>query len=173
MTVASGVSPVPEYSQEPSWTADDPDISAPRGLYVHQTSQLPDMVTKYGTWGTTDPDRRWTGHGARDQGCSDSQRHFARTHPARSVVALTVLARKSGSWHLPGCVARRVDHRDTTAATSDPPLISTDDFVVESIAMPTDAPHRGHYRCARPGEPPIAQFSVRVYGELPGWPAPP
>ncbi len=45
------VSPVSEYNRDPSWGADYPDLSAPRGLHVHQTGQLPEVVTKYGGWG--------------------------------------------------------------------------------------------------------------------------
>jgi NAD(P)H-flavin reductase len=45
------VSPVSEYSRDPSWAADYPDVSPPRGLHVHQTGRLPDVVTKYGGWG--------------------------------------------------------------------------------------------------------------------------
>ena len=32
----------------------------------------------------------------------------------------------------------------------------------EPMAAPTDALRRGGYRCARPGEPAVAQFSIRV-----------
>ena len=45
------VSPVSEYTRDPSWAADYPDVSPPRGLHVTQTGQLPDVVTKYGGWG--------------------------------------------------------------------------------------------------------------------------
>ena len=45
------VSPVSEYNQDPSWAADYADISPPRGLHVHQTGRLLDVVTKYGSWG--------------------------------------------------------------------------------------------------------------------------
>ncbi|OBI46156.1 FAD-binding oxidoreductase [Mycobacterium sp. E796] len=45
------VSPVSEYSRDPSWAADYPDVTPPRGLHVHQTGRLPDVVTKYGGWG--------------------------------------------------------------------------------------------------------------------------
>ncbi|RFD24695.1 2-polyprenylphenol hydroxylase [Mycobacterium uberis] len=44
------VSPVSEYSQDPYWAADYPDVSTPRGLHVHQTGRLPDVVTQYGSW---------------------------------------------------------------------------------------------------------------------------
>ncbi|SON59208.1 Phenol hydroxylase P5 protein [Mycobacterium simulans] len=45
------VSPVSEYNRDPSWAADYPDVSPPRGLHVRQTGRLPDVVTKYGGWG--------------------------------------------------------------------------------------------------------------------------
>ncbi len=45
------VSPVSEYSRDPSWAADYPDVTPPRGLHVRQVGRLPDVVTKYGGWG--------------------------------------------------------------------------------------------------------------------------
>ncbi len=45
------VSPVSEYGRDPSWAADYPDVTPPRGLHVRQTGRLPDVVTKYGAWG--------------------------------------------------------------------------------------------------------------------------
>jgi NAD(P)H-flavin reductase/hemoglobin-like flavoprotein len=45
------VSPVSEYRRDPPWAADYPDITPPRGLHVHQTGRLPDVVTRYGGWG--------------------------------------------------------------------------------------------------------------------------
>ena len=45
------VSPVSEYVRDPSWAADYPDVTPPRGLHVRQTGRLPDVVTKYGGWG--------------------------------------------------------------------------------------------------------------------------
>jgi NAD(P)H-flavin reductase/hemoglobin-like flavoprotein len=45
------VSPVSEYNSDPSWAADYPDVTPPRGLHVHQIGRLPDVVTKYGAWG--------------------------------------------------------------------------------------------------------------------------
>jgi NAD(P)H-flavin reductase/hemoglobin-like flavoprotein len=45
------VTPVSEYSRDPSWAADYPDVTPPRGLHVRQTGRLPDVVTKYGGWG--------------------------------------------------------------------------------------------------------------------------
>ncbi len=45
------VSPVSEYGADPPWAADYPDCTAPRGLHVHQTGRLPDVVTRYGGWG--------------------------------------------------------------------------------------------------------------------------
>jgi aldose 1-epimerase len=32
----------------------------------------------------------------------------------------------------------------------------------EPMTAPTDALRRGGYRCARPGEPAVTQFSIRV-----------
>ena len=32
----------------------------------------------------------------------------------------------------------------------------------EPMTAPTDALRRGGYRCARPGEPAVAQFSIRI-----------
>lgn len=45
------VSPVSDYGADPSWAADYPDCTPPRGLHVHQTGRLPDVVTRYGGWG--------------------------------------------------------------------------------------------------------------------------
>ncbi|MGA3253725.1 MAG: FAD-binding oxidoreductase, partial [Mycobacterium sp.] len=45
------VTPVSEYTRDPSWAADYPDVTPPRGLHVRQTGRLPDVVTKYGGWG--------------------------------------------------------------------------------------------------------------------------
>lgn len=45
------VSPVSEYGADPPWAADYPDCTPPRGLHVHQTGRLPDVVTRYGGWG--------------------------------------------------------------------------------------------------------------------------
>jgi len=45
------VSPVSEYNRDPAWAADYPDVSPPRGLHVRQTGRLPDVVTRYGSWG--------------------------------------------------------------------------------------------------------------------------
>ncbi len=45
------VSPVSEYSSDPPWAADYPDVRPPRGLHVRQTGNLPEVVTKYGNWG--------------------------------------------------------------------------------------------------------------------------
>ena len=44
------VSPVSEYNRDPSWAADYPDVTPPRGLHVHQIGRLPEVVTKYGGW---------------------------------------------------------------------------------------------------------------------------
>jgi NAD(P)H-flavin reductase len=45
------VTPVSEYSTNPPWAADYPDVEPPRGLHVRQTGTLPDVVTRYGGWG--------------------------------------------------------------------------------------------------------------------------
>ena len=45
------VSPVSEYTSDPAWAADYPDVTPPRGLHVRQTGRLPEVVTKYGGWG--------------------------------------------------------------------------------------------------------------------------
>lgn len=45
------VTPVSEYSTDPPWGVDYPDVAPPRGLHVRQTGLLPDVVTRYGGWG--------------------------------------------------------------------------------------------------------------------------
>lgn len=45
------VTPVSEYSGDPPWAPDYPDVTPPRGLHVRQTGRLPDVVTRYGGWG--------------------------------------------------------------------------------------------------------------------------
>lgn len=45
------VTPVSEYSTNPPWAGDYPDVQPPRGLHVRQTGRLPDVVTSYGSWG--------------------------------------------------------------------------------------------------------------------------
>jgi NAD(P)H-flavin reductase/hemoglobin-like flavoprotein len=45
------VTPVSEYSTNPPWVADYPDVEPPRGLHVRQTGTLPEVVTRYGSWG--------------------------------------------------------------------------------------------------------------------------
>ncbi|MGV0746212.1 FAD-binding oxidoreductase [Mycolicibacterium sp. XJ870] len=45
------VTPVSEYSTDPPWARDYPDVQPPRGLHVRQTGQLPEVVTRYGSWG--------------------------------------------------------------------------------------------------------------------------
>jgi NAD(P)H-flavin reductase len=45
------VTPVTEYSTNPPWASDYPDAEPPRGLHVRQTGLLPDVVTRYGSWG--------------------------------------------------------------------------------------------------------------------------
>ncbi|MGV9802954.1 FAD-binding oxidoreductase [Mycobacterium sp. NPDC003449] len=45
------VTPVSEYSSDPPWAHEFPDVAPPRGLHVRQIGQLPDVVTRYGNWG--------------------------------------------------------------------------------------------------------------------------
>ncbi|WP_102141253.1 FAD-binding oxidoreductase [Mycobacterium hubeiense] len=45
------VTPVSEYSIDPPWASDYPDVQPPRGLHVRQTGRLPEVVTRYGGWG--------------------------------------------------------------------------------------------------------------------------
>lgn len=45
------VTPVSEYSGDPPWAPDYPDVTPPRGLHVRQTGRLPEVVTRYGSWG--------------------------------------------------------------------------------------------------------------------------
>ncbi|MEO6793266.1 MAG: FAD-binding oxidoreductase [Mycobacterium sp.] len=45
------VTPVSEYSGDPEWAAGYPDVTPPRGLHLRQTGQLPEVVTRYGSWG--------------------------------------------------------------------------------------------------------------------------
>jgi NAD(P)H-flavin reductase/hemoglobin-like flavoprotein len=45
------VTPVSEYSSDPPWATGYPDVRPPRGLHVRQTGTLPDVVTRYGSWG--------------------------------------------------------------------------------------------------------------------------
>lgn len=45
------VTPVSEYSTNPPWAGDYPDVEPPRGLHVRQTGTLPEVVTRYGNWG--------------------------------------------------------------------------------------------------------------------------
>ncbi|MGH3562862.1 MAG: FAD-binding oxidoreductase [Mycobacterium sp.] len=44
------VTPVSEYTGDPHWAADYPDVTPPRGLHVRQTGRLPEVVTRYGSW---------------------------------------------------------------------------------------------------------------------------
>lgn len=44
------VTPVSEYSTNPPWAADYPDVEPPRGLHVRQIGTLPEVVTRYGGW---------------------------------------------------------------------------------------------------------------------------
>ncbi|OPX07914.1 FAD-binding oxidoreductase [Mycobacterium sp. AT1] len=45
------VTPVSEYSTNPPWAGDYPDVEPPRGLHVRQVGTLPEVVTRYGSWG--------------------------------------------------------------------------------------------------------------------------
>jgi NAD(P)H-flavin reductase/hemoglobin-like flavoprotein len=45
------VTPVSEYSTDPPWAADYPDVQPPRGLHVRQKGLLPEIITRYGNWG--------------------------------------------------------------------------------------------------------------------------
>ncbi len=45
------VTPVSEFTRDPPWAADYPDVQPPRGLHVRQTGKLPEVVTRYGNWG--------------------------------------------------------------------------------------------------------------------------
>ena len=45
------VTPVSEFSTDPPWASDYPDVQPPRGLHVRQTGRLPEVVTRYGGWG--------------------------------------------------------------------------------------------------------------------------
>jgi NAD(P)H-flavin reductase/hemoglobin-like flavoprotein len=45
------VTPVSEFTVDPPWASDYPDVQPPRGLHVRQTGLLPDVVTRYGNWG--------------------------------------------------------------------------------------------------------------------------
>ena len=45
------VSPVSEYTGDPGWAADYPDVTPPRGLHLRQTGRLPEVVTRFGGWG--------------------------------------------------------------------------------------------------------------------------
>jgi len=45
------VTPVSERRSDPAWASDYPDVTPPRGLHVRQTGTLPDVVTRYGSWG--------------------------------------------------------------------------------------------------------------------------
>jgi NAD(P)H-flavin reductase/hemoglobin-like flavoprotein len=44
------VTPVSEFSTDPPWAADYPDVQPPRGLHVRQKGRLPEVVTGYGSW---------------------------------------------------------------------------------------------------------------------------
>jgi NAD(P)H-flavin reductase len=45
------VTPVSEFSTNPPWAADFPVTDPPRGLHVRQSGLLPEVVTRYGSWG--------------------------------------------------------------------------------------------------------------------------
>lgn len=44
------VTPVSEYTVDPPWAGDYPDVTPPRGLHVRQTGRLPTVVTRFGAW---------------------------------------------------------------------------------------------------------------------------
>ncbi|MGK2880366.1 MAG: FAD-binding oxidoreductase [Mycobacterium sp.] len=44
------VTPVSEYTLDPPWAQDYPDVSPPRGLHVRQTGKLATVVTRFGAW---------------------------------------------------------------------------------------------------------------------------
>jgi NAD(P)H-flavin reductase/hemoglobin-like flavoprotein len=44
------VSPVSEFTGDPPWACDYPDVQPPRGLHLRQTGKLPEVVTRYGNW---------------------------------------------------------------------------------------------------------------------------
>ena len=84
------VSPVSEYSNDPPWAADYPDVQPPRGLHVRQTGKLPEVVTRYGSWG----DRQILICGGpamveATKAALDRQRRTGRTHPTRSARELS------------------------------------------------------------------------------------
>lgn len=45
------VTPVSEFNTDPPWAGEYPDVQPPRGLHVRQTGMLPEVVTRYGSWG--------------------------------------------------------------------------------------------------------------------------
>ncbi|MDF3336605.1 FAD-binding oxidoreductase [Mycolicibacterium septicum] len=45
------VTPVSEYSTDPPWAGQYPNVQPPRGLHVRQTGTLAEVVTRYGNWG--------------------------------------------------------------------------------------------------------------------------
>ena len=45
------VTPVSEFAFDPPWAAQYADVTPPRGLHVRQTGRLPEVVTRYGSWG--------------------------------------------------------------------------------------------------------------------------
>jgi NAD(P)H-flavin reductase len=45
------VTPVSEYTRDPLWASDYPDVTPPRGLHVRQTGRVADVVSRYGGWG--------------------------------------------------------------------------------------------------------------------------
>jgi NAD(P)H-flavin reductase/hemoglobin-like flavoprotein len=45
------VTPVSEFSGDPEWAGEYPDVTPPRGLHVRQTGKLMDVVTRFGNWG--------------------------------------------------------------------------------------------------------------------------
>lgn len=45
------VTPISEFTHDPSWAADYPDVSVPRGLHVLQTGRAAEVVAAHGGWG--------------------------------------------------------------------------------------------------------------------------
>ena len=85
------VTPVSEYNRDPSWAADYPDVTPPRGLHLHQTGRLPDVVTRVRRLGRpADTGLRRTGDGPRHQGGADRQRGSAGAYSARPAVTVSL-----------------------------------------------------------------------------------
>lgn len=75
------VTPVSEYSTDPPWAADYPDVQPPRGLHVRQTGLLPEVVTRYGNWG----DRQILICGGPDMVVATKEALIARGAPPESI----------------------------------------------------------------------------------------